>query len=110
MELLPNAGIAAPIPDDFDFQAHLVIPPALDPSNRPMHTRNAHNRKAERHNEDSMDATLNCCDNRTSFPDIGPPLMALFPYTTEEITLLVASPQLCMDVGPLPIFILMEVK
>lgn len=57
-----------------------------------------------------MAATISCQNNRQEFPDIGPPLMALYPYTTEEFTLLAASPQLCEKVGPLPMFIIMEVE
>lgn len=108
--ILPNAGIAAPIPDDFDFAAHLIIPPALDPTGWPIRIRCAHNCKVEIFNEDSLAATMNCRDNREAFPDIGPPLMALYPYSMDEFTLLAASPQLCEKVGPLPTFIIMEVE
>ncbi|KAE9406902.1 hypothetical protein BT96DRAFT_987164 [Gymnopus androsaceus JB14] len=110
MAILTNAGVASPISEDFDFQSRLVIPPARDPTNWSMRLRNAQNCLAETHNEDSMAATLNCRDDRTHYPDVGPSLLALFPYSTEEITLLIASPDLCVKVGPLPAFIIMQVE
>ncbi|KAJ3857520.1 hypothetical protein EV368DRAFT_60860 [Lentinula lateritia] len=110
VNILPNAGISPPIPDNFDFQAHLVIPPFLDTTGHSLSIRNAHNCIAETHNEDSMSATANCWNNRAVFPDIGPPLMALYPYSNEELSLLASNPAICERVGPLPTFILMQIE
>lgn len=108
--ILHNAKVAPPIPEDFDFQPFLVVPPALDPQNWPLLARNAHNTMVEIHNQESMVATLKCSGNRILFPDIGPPLQALFPYAADEITLLASSSELCIRVGPLPTFLLMEIE
>lgn len=108
--ILPNARIAPPIPEDFDFQSFLVVPPALDPEHWPLIARNVHNCSVETHYQDSMVATPKCSGDRIAYPDVGPPLQALFPYAADEITLLTASNELCTKVGLLPTFLLMEIE
>ncbi|KAE9401145.1 hypothetical protein BT96DRAFT_938131 [Gymnopus androsaceus JB14] len=53
---------------------------------------------------------MRCRDDRVSFLDVGPLLKALFPYSSEELAMLAASMELCTKVGPLPTFLLMELK
>ena len=61
-------------------------PSCHDPTNWSMHLHNAQNCLVKTHNEDSMAASLNCHDDRTYYPDVGASLLALFLYSTEEIT------------------------
>ncbi|KAJ7061892.1 hypothetical protein B0H15DRAFT_981576 [Mycena belliarum] len=109
MSLLPNAGIMGPIPDVFDFDARMTVGPAKDPAGRTLRFRNAHNLAAERFNEISIDATLNCRDDRANFPDVGPQLKVFYGYLQDDITDMVLSEQYCNDVGPLPAFIRQQV-
>ena len=108
--ILLNAGIAPPIPEDFDFQPFLIISPALDPKYWPLRAQNEHNCTVETYNEVSMVATMRCRDDRVSFPDVGPLLKALFPYSSEELAMLAASMELCTKVGPLPTFLPMGLE
>ncbi|KAF5368148.1 hypothetical protein D9615_010187 [Tricholomella constricta] len=75
---LPNAGIPGPISEDFNFDAHLSLPDALDnvketPCPRP--------------------ADL----------DIGPPLRRSYGFTDEEFQEFVDSEVLCSTLSPLPV-------
>ncbi len=108
--LLPNAGIPPPIPDDFDFQARLVMPPLRDGAGRSLRIRNTHNYKAEIHNENSMDQTLNRRDDRAVFPDVGPPLIPMYAYNEEELQALSSSKDLRNEIRPLPAFVSLYIE
>ncbi|KAJ6609950.1 hypothetical protein B0H10DRAFT_1954246 [Mycena sp. CBHHK59/15] len=110
MSLLPNARVLAPIPDTFDFDACMQLPPAKTPIGRTLRLRNQHNVTSERFNEVSIDQTLNCKEDRVNYPDIGPPLKFFYAYTAEDMTDMILSEAYCTDVGPLPAFIRGDVE
>ncbi|KAJ7753500.1 hypothetical protein B0H16DRAFT_1459395 [Mycena metata] len=109
MSILPNAGIAALIPDTFDFHGWMTVGPVKDPTGRSLRFRNTHNLSAERFNEISIDTTLNCRDDRSNFPDVGPRLRVFYGYLQDDMTDMVLSEPYCTDVGPLPAFIRQQV-
>ncbi|KAJ6624472.1 hypothetical protein B0H10DRAFT_1943083 [Mycena sp. CBHHK59/15] len=110
MSLLPSAGIPAPIPDSFDFDAWVIPPPSKNPAGRTLQLRNQHNLHAERFNETSFYQTLNCKEDRVAYPDVGPPLKVFYTYMAEDMAEMVLSEGYCTDVGPLPAFICREVE
>ncbi|KAF8179981.1 hypothetical protein K438DRAFT_1976947 [Mycena galopus ATCC 62051] len=110
MTTLPNTGILAPIPDSFDFDGWMIPPPAKDPTGRTLRIRNRHNLSAEQANEDSIDQTLNCRDERAKYPDVGAALVFFYGYTPDDMTDMISSETLCTDVGPIPAFIRVEVE
>ena len=105
--ILADAGIAGPLPDIYDFNGHIKLPPALMPTGRTLRTRNVHNCAAEKFNEESVDMTSDCHDNasRMVTQDVEPPLKPLYGILQEEFEELVFSEQYCMEVGPLPLFL-----
>ncbi|KAJ7315688.1 hypothetical protein DFH08DRAFT_971715 [Mycena albidolilacea] len=107
---LPNAGILAPIPDSFDFDGWMKLPPVKDPTGRTLRIRNRHNLSAEQANEVSIDQTLNCRDECSKYPDVGAPLVFFDGYTPDDITDMISSENLCTDLGPTPAFIRVEVE
>ncbi|KAJ7488006.1 hypothetical protein FB451DRAFT_1390965 [Mycena latifolia] len=110
MSLLPNAGIAAPIPDTFDFTQWMSPPASKDPTGRTLRIRNRHNVASEKVNEVSIDQTLNCKEDRVKHPDVGVPLQFFYGYTADDMTDMILSEAYCTDVGPLPAFIRAEVE
>ncbi|KAJ7050755.1 hypothetical protein C8F01DRAFT_1263641 [Mycena amicta] len=74
MSILPNAGIPAPIPDTFDFEARITLPTSLDPTARTLKLRNTHNLRTEALNE------------------------ALYAYTADEIEDMVLGEAYCTAV------------
>ncbi|KAJ7429780.1 hypothetical protein B0H11DRAFT_1921983 [Mycena galericulata] len=108
MSNLPYAGIPAPIPDSFDFEGWITLPTHLDPQGRTLKIRNAHNARMELFNEASIDITLLCRDGDRS-ADVGPPLKALYGYTSDEMEDMTLGEQYCAAVGPLPVFIRLQV-
>ncbi|KAJ7051093.1 hypothetical protein C8F01DRAFT_509030 [Mycena amicta] len=108
MSILPNAGIPAPIPDTFDFEARITLPTSLDPTARTLKIRNAHNLRTEALNEVSIDITLRCRDGDRA-ADVGAPLQALYAYTADEIEDMVLGEAYCTAVGPLPVFMRLQV-
>lgn len=109
MPLLPNAGIAAPVPDSFDFDAWVTAPAPRDPTGRSLRMRNQHNLAMERFTEVSIEQTLNCREDRANYADVGPSLKAFFAYTQDDMSDMIYSKQYCGDVGPLPAFICQQV-
>ncbi|KAJ7719289.1 hypothetical protein B0H16DRAFT_1475031 [Mycena metata] len=108
MSNLPNAGIPAPIPDTFKFEAWTTLPAPLDPAGRTLKIRNAHNLRIEAANEISIDITLRCRDgDRTA--DVGAALQALYAYTADEVEDMVLGEVYCTAVGPLPVFMRLQV-
>ncbi|KAE9389947.1 hypothetical protein BT96DRAFT_980519 [Gymnopus androsaceus JB14] len=105
--ILANAGITGPLPDIYDFDSHIKLPPALMLTGRTLRTRNVHNCAAKKFNEDSIDMTLDCHDNtsRTVTQDVEPPLKPLYGILQEEFKELVFSKAYCTEVGPLPLFL-----
>lgn len=108
--ILPNAGVAAPIPDTFDFAKWMSPPASKDPTGRTLRIRNRHNVVSEQVNEVSIDQTLNCKEDRVKYPDVGVPLQFFYGYTAEDMTDMILSEVYCTDVGPLPAFIRAEVE
>ncbi|KAJ6628604.1 hypothetical protein B0H10DRAFT_1940432 [Mycena sp. CBHHK59/15] len=86
------------------------MPPSKDPTGRSLRMRNQHNHAAERFNETSVDQTLNCKEDRTAFPDVGPALKAFYGYTQDDLADMIFSETYCGEVGPLPIFIRQQVE
>ncbi|KAE9384036.1 FabD/lysophospholipase-like protein [Gymnopus androsaceus JB14] len=105
--ILPNAGIAGPLLDDYDFDAHIKLPPALAPTGQTLRTRNVHNCAAEKFNKDSVNMTLDCRDNTpcTATQDVGPHLKSLYSILQDKFEELVFSEPYCTEVGPLPLFL-----
>jgi hypothetical protein len=103
---LPNAGI----PDSFDFDGGMKLPPVKDPTGRTLRIRNRHNLSAEQVNEVSIDQTLNCRDERSKYPDVGAPPVFFYGYTLDDMTHMISSETLCTDLGPIPAFIRVEVE
>ncbi|KAJ7354506.1 hypothetical protein DFH08DRAFT_804406 [Mycena albidolilacea] len=54
MSILPNAGMAAPVPDTFNFSVQTTVPPPKDLTGRSLRMRNQHNVTTEKFNEDDM--------------------------------------------------------
>ncbi|KAF5379454.1 hypothetical protein D9615_006559 [Tricholomella constricta] len=106
---LSNAGIPGPIPDDFDFDAHLAVPDALTMPEIPLPTRISRNVEIEVYNNDSIFKTVNAKETPSPRPadlDIGPPLRRLYSFSDEEFQELVDSEALCASLAPLPIALL----
>ncbi|KAI5897106.1 uncharacterized protein SCHCODRAFT_02685994 [Schizophyllum commune H4-8] len=82
------SGLALPIPQDFDYDAWMRVPPA-NPSLMPIKLRHNDNRASEAHNAASIRQTLLYQDPITraniGLTDVGAPLWPLFAYTEEEI-------------------------
>ncbi|KAJ7865301.1 hypothetical protein B0H14DRAFT_3443009 [Mycena olivaceomarginata] len=110
MSILPNAGMAAPVPDTFDFSVQTTVPPPKDPTGRSLRMRNQHNVTTEKFNEISIEQTLNCRDDRAAYPDVGPVLQAFYGYTQDDMADMIGSEIYCGDVGPLPVFIRQQVE
>ncbi|KAJ6591928.1 hypothetical protein B0H10DRAFT_2197417 [Mycena sp. CBHHK59/15] len=110
MSLLPNAGVLAPVPDSFDFDAQVLAPAPRDPTGRTLRMRNQHNLTTEKFNEISVEQTLNCKEDRANYVDVGPPLKTFYAYTQDDMTDMIYSEQYCGDVGPLPVFIRQQVN
>ncbi|KAG6895793.1 hypothetical protein C0992_012504, partial [Termitomyces sp. T32_za158] len=102
---LPNAGVVGPIPEDFDFQRHIVIPGAVTQLGLPLGTCIRRNVEIECFNEESIASTIDVMAMTVPWPpdaDIGPPLKAPYFYTEDEIGELVGSQALCDSLGPFP--------
>ncbi|KAE9388447.1 hypothetical protein BT96DRAFT_1073950 [Gymnopus androsaceus JB14] len=92
MGILANASIAGSLPDIYNFNGHIKLPPALTPTGCTLRTRNVHNCAAEKFNKDITQ-------------DVGPPLEPLYGILQEEFEELVFSEPYCTEVGPLPLFL-----
>ncbi|KAF5369201.1 hypothetical protein D9615_009969 [Tricholomella constricta] len=106
---LPNAGIPGPIPDDFDFDAHMAVPDALTMPEIALPIRISRNVEIEAYNNDSVFRTVNAKETPSPRPvdlDIGPPLRRLYSLSDEEFQELVNSEALCASLAPLPIALL----
>ncbi|KAJ7086186.1 hypothetical protein C8R44DRAFT_752596 [Mycena epipterygia] len=75
---------------------------------RTLKIRNAYNVRMELSNETSIDLTLRCRDEDRS-ADIGVALKALYAYTPEELEDMVLGEVYCTAVGPLPVFMRLQV-
>ncbi|KAE9385073.1 hypothetical protein BT96DRAFT_1093186 [Gymnopus androsaceus JB14] len=66
-----------------------------------------HNCVAEKFNEDSVNTTLDCCDNTpcTATQDVGLPLKSLYGILQDKFEELVFSKPYCIEVGPLLLFL-----
>ncbi|KAE9392565.1 hypothetical protein BT96DRAFT_1000207 [Gymnopus androsaceus JB14] len=72
--ILANAGIAGPLPDIYNVNGHIKLPPALTPTGHTLRTRNMYNCAAEKFNEDSINMTLDCHNNTSPMDYSGWPL------------------------------------
>ncbi|KAG6874775.1 hypothetical protein C0992_006598 [Termitomyces sp. T32_za158] len=103
LPFLPNAGITGPVPEDFDFEAHIVVPGGVTQLGLPLGTRIRRNVEIERFNEESIASTIDVMATPVPRPpnlDIGPPLKTPYFYTESEIEELVGSQALCESLGP----------
>ncbi|ESK86740.1 hypothetical protein Moror_15189 [Moniliophthora roreri MCA 2997] len=99
-----------PIPDDFDFEAWLKQPPDRDSGPLSISKRNEINCLAEKHNEESIQQTIACREDRAKYPSVGPALKAYYGYTDTEMANLVQSERRCKEWGPLPQFLRRKVE
>ncbi|KAG6870772.1 hypothetical protein C0992_012503, partial [Termitomyces sp. T32_za158] len=104
LPFLPNAGIVGLIPEDFNFERHIVVPEGVTQLGLPLGTRIRRNVELEHFNEESIATTVDVMAMPVPRPpdaDIGPPLKTPYFYTEEEIKELVGSQALCDSLGPL---------
>jgi hypothetical protein len=110
---LINAGIEGPLTDDFNFDAHIVVPPAKDQYELPLAIRIAENLNIENFNNNSILDTVNAKTTISPRPDdldIGPDLKTPFCYSSRELQDLVDSQRYCDSFGPLPPSLTREVE
>ena len=110
---LVNAGIEGPLTNDFDFNAHIIIPPAIDRYELLLAVRIAQNFNIENFNNNSILDTVNVKTAPTPRPDdldIGPALKAPLCYSPQELQDLVESQRYSDSVGPLPPSLTHEVE
>ncbi|KAG6871778.1 hypothetical protein C0995_000228 [Termitomyces sp. Mi166 len=103
--LLPNAGIPGPLPDDFDFDEHIVIPEGFPRFELPLAVRVQQNLQIENFNNESILRTVtvkSAPTPRAPDLDVSPPLRALYFYSDDELNELVESEALCDALSPLP--------
>ncbi|KAG6884171.1 hypothetical protein C0993_000743 [Termitomyces sp. T159_Od127] len=80
INILLNAGIHGPIPDDFDFDGRINLPDGIIRSELPLAVRIRENVSIEEFNNDSILNTIRVKNTPAPRPDdmdIGPPLKPL---------------------------------
>ena len=100
-----NAGIPIPIPDTFNFEAWMTVPPPIPHSGIALHIRNRENRVAEAHNEESRFRTILCRRDRANHPDVGEPLKPYYDYAKDDLQQMARNEEFEKSVGPVPIFV-----
>lgn len=100
-----NAGTTLPVPDTFDFEAWMKIPPHIPHSGIALRIRNRENCKAELHNEDSKFQTIRCRMDRANHPDVGLPLMPYYDYAKGELPMMARNEEYEKAMGPVPDFV-----
>jgi hypothetical protein len=109
---MSNAGIAFPIPTDFDFAAWMERPADVTPlSDMDLKSRNEDNVIAETLNRTSLKATRGyiAAPDKSGL-DVGVRLMAYWLYSTADIQAMVKSVRVCDAVGPLPVYMCLMVE
>jgi hypothetical protein len=104
---LVNAGIKGPLPIDFNFDAHIVIPLAVDQFKLPLAVHIAEKLNIKNFNNDSILKTVVAKTASAPHPidlDIRPTLKAPFCYSSQELQDLIESQHYCDSIGPLPSF------
>ncbi|EEB89209.1 hypothetical protein MPER_12718, partial [Moniliophthora perniciosa FA553] len=72
--------------------------------------RNEINCLAEKHNEESVQQTIACREDRVKYPSVGPALKAYYGYTDTDLANLIQSERRCKEWGPLPQFLQRKVE
>ncbi|KAG6892761.1 hypothetical protein C0993_002997, partial [Termitomyces sp. T159_Od127] len=110
--LLPNAGISGPIPDDFDFEGRINLPDGITRFELPLAVRIRENVAIEEFNNDSILKTVAVKNTPAPRPidmDVGPSLKSPYYYADDEIRDLIDSEALCALFSPLPAALLREI-
>jgi hypothetical protein len=109
---LLNAQILGPIPEDFDFSAHLKVLEGIPNFKILLTSHIAKNAEIEKANNNSILQTalvkstpIPCPDNL----DIGPTLKPPSCYSLEELQELIDSETLCTALGPLPVSLIQKI-
>ncbi|KAJ6469721.1 hypothetical protein C8R47DRAFT_765616 [Mycena vitilis] len=111
-----RAGCPLPLPEDFDFAAHMRRPlNVVPPSDHELDDINAENCRRETSNKLSLSQTRAYAAAKNSPAgvgalDVGAPLQAYFAYSDHYRELLVTSEAIEKSSGPLPFFVLMEIE
>ncbi|KAJ7700118.1 hypothetical protein B0H17DRAFT_1129096 [Mycena rosella] len=107
MSTLSNAGMAFPIPPDFDFNAWMTKPADIVPSDAlDLKARNEDNIVVEIHNRLSIRNTryYMFALDKTDM-DVGLPLIGFWLYSERDLTSMTRSTRFCDSVGPLPTYL-----
>ncbi|KAJ7435831.1 hypothetical protein B0H11DRAFT_1185219 [Mycena galericulata] len=112
MTTLSNAGMAFPIPLDFDFQAWMTKPADNSPpADMDLKSRNEDNTLAETHNRESLRATrvFVAAPDKTGL-DVGLALMPYWLYSSADLDSMVKSTRACDAVSPIPTYLCLMVE
>ncbi|KAG6899365.1 hypothetical protein C0993_010895 [Termitomyces sp. T159_Od127] len=102
INILPNAGIHGPIPDDNNFDGRISLPDGITRFELPLAVRIREN---EEFNNNSILKTIGVKNTPAPRPDdmdIGPPLKPLYYYVDDKVRDLIDSEALCA-LFPLPV-------
>ncbi|KAK7007016.1 hypothetical protein R3P38DRAFT_2554253, partial [Favolaschia claudopus] len=103
-EQLPFANIKAPYPGNFDFDAFTVEPLPMKNLSPALAVRNLYNVHTETANMRSglltEMARAAALANDPDVPDVGPPLKALYAFTTDEVEACVTTPEIYEALKP----------
>ncbi|KAG6875670.1 hypothetical protein C0993_008119, partial [Termitomyces sp. T159_Od127] len=112
INILPNARIHGPIPDNFDFDGEITLPDGIICFELPLAVHICENVEIKEFNNNSILKTIGVKDTSAPKPDdmdIGPPLRPLYYYVDDKVHNLIDSKALCALLAPLPAALLREI-